>query len=97
MFAGFFFMLFLVLLFIIAIGGSIIRGILNLLFGRTVRHSYGTAHGNYGHTEQRHQSTANSQQSASNARQSKPTESKKREKIFDKTDGEYVDFEEIKE
>ena len=97
MFAGFFFMLFLVLLFIIAIGGSIIRGILNLLFGRPFRQSYGTTHGNYGHTGQRHQSATGSQQSASNARRSEPSGGKKREKIFDQTDGEYVDFEEIKE
>lgn len=97
MFAGFFFMLFLVLLFIVVIGGSIIRSILNLLFGRTFRHSYDTSHGNYSRTEQRHQSTTDSQQSTSNTQRSKPSYGKKREKIFDKSDGEYVDFEEIKE
>lgn len=97
MFAGFLFTLFLILLFIIAIGGSIIRGVLNLLFGRPFRQSHGTTHGNYGHTEQRQQSTTGSQQSTSNARRSGPSGGKKREKIFDQTDGEYVDFEEIKE
>ena len=97
MFLGFFFTLFLILLFIVAIGGSIIRGIFNLLFGRTFRHSYGTAQGGYGQTEQRHQSASNTQQSTSNAQQSASSGGKKREKIFDKTDGEYVDFEEIKE
>ena len=97
MFLGFFFMLFIILMAIIAIGGSIIRGILNLLFGRTFRHSYGTSRGSYGHTEQRQQSTSGTQQSTTNARHSESSGSKKREKIFDKTDGEYVDFEEIHE
>lgn len=97
MITGFFFMLFLIFLFIVAIGGSIIRGILNLIFGRTFRRSYGTAQGGFGHTEQRHQSASNAQQSTSNSQQSASSGGKKREKIFDKTDGEYVDFEEIKE
>ena len=97
MFAGFLFMLFLVLLFIIAIGGSIIRGILNLLFGRTFRQSYGTTHGgSRTHADQSRQADHRSSRQ-SQSQHSAPSNGKKREKIFDKTDGEYVDFEEIKE
>ena len=89
MFLGFFFMLFLVLLFIFAIGSSIIRALLDLLFGRTFRRHYGATRGS-AHAEQPRQSTQQSQQSTASG-------GKKREKIFDKTDGEYVDFDEIKE
>lgn len=89
MFAEFFFMIFLTFLFIFIIGGSIIRGILGLLFGRR-RFSQP-----YGQAGQAQQSTQQSQQTQS--RQSAPSGSKSREKIFDKSDGEYVDFEEIKE
>ena len=91
-------MLFLVLLFIIAIGGSIIRGILNLLFGRTFRQSYGTPRGGGSrtHADQSRQSDHHSSRQ-SQSQQSAPSDGKRREKIFDKTDGEYVDFEEIKE
>ena len=94
MFAGFFFMIFLILLFIIIIGGTIIRGILGLLFGRNpFRQTYGSPHGQYRRTEQSQQQTSQSQ---SKSQQTTATDSKKREKIFDKPDGEYVDFEEIK-
>lgn len=89
MILGFFFMLFLVLLFIFAIGSSIIRGLLSLLFGRTFHRHYGSNRGS-GHAEQPRQSAQQSQQTTSSG-------GKKREKIFDKTDGEYVDFDEIKE
>ena len=85
-------MIFLIFLFIIIIGGSIIRGILGLLFGRNpFRQTYGSPHGQYRRTEQSQQQTRQSQQQQTTA-----TDGKKREKIFDKTDGEYVDFEEIK-
>lgn len=85
-------MIFLIFLFIIIIGGSIIRGILGLLFGRNpFRHTYGAPHGQYQRTGQSQQQTRQSQQQQTTA-----TDGKKREKIFDKSDGEYVDFEEIK-
>ncbi len=96
MFAGFFFMIFLTFLFIIIIGGSIIRGIFNLLFGRR-----GTQRAtDYGQrsTDNRQWTTGNRQQTTDNGRQTTTaTRGKQREKIFDKSDGEYVDFEEIKE
>lgn len=89
MILGFFFMLFLVLLFIFAIGSSIIRGLLSLLFGRTFRRHYETNRSD-NHAEQPRQSARQSQHAT-------PSGGKKREKIFDKNDGEYVDFDEIKE
>ena len=84
MFASIFFFIFLFFLFLIIIGGSLLRGILNLLFGRraTRQHSYG-----HGAHQQSGPQSARSEQSASNP--------KKREKIFDASEGEYVDFEEI--
>ena len=87
-------MIFLIFLFIIIIGGSILRGILGLLFGRNpFRQPYGTTHGGYRRTDGTQQQT---RQSQSQQQQTTATDSKKREKIFDKSDGEYVDFEEIK-
>ena len=85
MFSGFFFMIFLIFLFIFIIGSSIIRSILGLLFGHRPPHQ------RHAHTEQSHQTHSQSQ-----ARQSASTTGKRREKIFDKSEGEYVDFEEVK-
>ena len=83
-------MIFLIFLFIIIIGSSIIRGILGLLFGRR---SSRQPYGQYGHAGQAQQSAQQSQHTQS--RQSAPSGGKKREKLFDKSDGEYVDFEEL--
>lgn len=83
-------MLFLIFLFIFIIGSSIIRGILGLLFGRR---SSRQPYGQYGQTGQAQQSAQQSQHTQS--RQSPPSGGKKREKLFDKSDGEYVDFEEL--
>ena len=89
MFSFIFFFLFLVVFLIIAIGGSIIRGVLNLLFGRRAPYQH-TAQGTHG------QSQTNSHRgSASGSVQQ--SSSKKREKIFDDSEGEYVDFEEIRD
>ncbi len=85
-------MIFLILLFLFIIGSSIIRGILDFLFGRR---SSRQPYGQYGQAGQTQQSTQQSQHTQS--RQSAPSGGKAREKIFDKSDGEYVDFEEIKE
>lgn len=85
-------MIFLIFLFIIIIGSSIIRGILGLIFGRR---SSRQPYGQYDQAGQSQQSTRQGQQSQS--KQSAPSGGKSREKIFDKSDGEYVDFEEIKE
>ena len=85
MLIGIFFMMCFVAILIISIGTSIIRGILNLLFG-----IFGGPKKAYGPTAQSHRSGQQTQQSAS------PSD-KRRDKIFDKNDGEYVDFEEIKE
>ena len=90
MFASIFFFIFLFFLLLIIIGASLLRGILNLLFGRrTPRHTYTTQEA-YGQAQgQAHQSTQSQQTSTSTG--------KKRDKIFDDSEGEYVDFEEIKE
>lgn len=82
-------------LFIVAIGSSIINSVLNLIFG--FFHRIFGRNGQSAHHA--HQSSHHSRQSASesHARQSKAADGKRREKIFDKSDGEYVDFEEIEE
>ena len=81
-------MLCFVAVVVIAIGTSIIRGFLNLFFGLFGRpkHTYGTG-----------QSQRSGQQGQSQSQQTTSSGGKKRDKIFDKSDGEYVDFEEIKE
>lgn len=82
----------IVFLFIFAIGNSIINGVLNLIFGffHRVFGRGGQSHQSHG-ANQSHGSGRQSQ-----ARQSTTTaDSKRREKIFDKNEGEYVDFEEI--
>lgn len=86
MFASVFFVIFLFFLFLIIIGGSILRGILNLLLGRrTTRRRRYTQQTEQ--TEQYEQSDRMQRDSSSGP--------KKREKIFDSSDGEYVDFEEL--
>ena len=71
---------------IISIGTSVIQAILHAILGFFGR--FRRPHGQSQHTQSNRQSQ--SQQSA-------PSGGKKRDKIFDKSDGEYVDFEEIKE
>ena len=88
MFAGIFFFFFLFFLFLIVIGGSLLRGILNFLFGRRTRRHQSSYNQN-GQQQTGRQSTRSRQNVSDN--------NTKREKIFDKNDGEYVDFEEIKE
>ncbi len=85
----------IVFLFIFAIGSSIINGVLNLIFGFFHR-----VFGRGGQSQQSRQSHQSHQSHGagreSQARQSTTTaDSRRREKIFDKSDGEYVDFEEI--
>ncbi|MBE6292090.1 MAG: DUF4834 family protein [Bacteroidales bacterium] len=85
MFVSILFFIFLFLLFLIIIGGSLLRGILNLLLGRrTPRSPYGE------------QGSGSTYQSGQNRRDTSAG-GKKREKIFEDSEGEYVDFEEIKE
>ena len=90
MLLGLFFMACFAAVVIIAIGTSIIRGILNFFLGL-----FGTPRQTYNKTSQSRQSQAQSQ--SQHSQQSATSSGKKREKIFDKSDGEYVDFEEIKE
>lgn len=85
----------IVFLFVFAIGSSIINGVLNLIFGFFQR-----VFGRGGQSQQSRQSHQSHQSHGagreSQARQSTTTaDSRRREKIFDKSDGEYVDFEEI--
>ena len=98
MILGFFFLMTIVFLFVFAIGSSIINGVLNLIFGFFQR-----VFGRGGQSQQSQQSRQSHQSHQSHgagresqARQSTTTaDSRRREKIFDKSDGEYVDFEEI--
>ena len=84
-----FFIAIMLVMAVIAIGSSLIGGILNLLFGRR---SPRQPFGHTGQSQQTHQSHQSSSQSRATS-----SDRKKREKIFDKHEGEYVDFEEIKE
>lgn len=86
MLIGIFFIALMIIMVIIAIGASLINGVLNFILSpfRGRKH--------HGNDQQARQSNRQSQ-----SQYSAPSEGKKREKIFDKDDGEYVDFEEIKE
>ena len=84
-----FFIALMLIMAVVAIGMSLLRGIISLLFGsRTTQqpHSHGQSH----HAQSHSQSRTQSQQTTTSG-------GRKRDKIFDKTEGEYVDFEEIKE
>ena len=80
----------LVMLFmaVIAIGTSLLRGIINFFFNGFQSRHHRTS-GTYGQSQTSH----NKKEQAHHSSQ---TSNKKREKIFDDTEGEYVDFEEIK-
>ncbi len=80
------FLAFMILMVVIAIGTSLIQGLFDLLFGRFTPTQF------QGHTKQSRQSKRQSQ-----SQQPTSPENKKRDKIFDKSEGEYVDFEEIQE
>ena len=83
MIIGLFLMICFVAVAIIAIGTSIIHGILNFILGL-----FGRFRSPHGRTGQSHQSGQQSNHT---------TASGGKKKVFDKDDGEYVDFEEIKE
>lgn len=87
-----FFIAFMLIMAVIAIGSSLINGIINLLFGRQVPHRSHSSAGQASSTGQASSSSTHSQ-----SQQATSSGGKRREKIFDKTEGEYVDFEEIKE
>ncbi len=89
MFSFIFLILFLAVLFIFIIGSTIIRGILNLLFGHRSTYSQHTTHNTYTQSQ--------NQQRSDTREKTQKNNSKKREKIFDASEGEYVDFEEIKD
>ena len=72
---------------VISIGTSIIHGILNLFLGL-----FGRPRQPYGQAEQGSQRTRTHK---SQTHQATSSDNKRREKIFDKSDGEYVEFEEL--
>lgn len=79
-------LLFFIIVIVLLAGLSVISSVLRAIFGLGKRKDPGTG-----------QSRTNSQ---SNYRQTKDTvkdTEKKREKYFDKDEGEYVDFEEVKD
>ena len=84
MILGLFLMICFVAVVIISIGTSIIRGVLYFILGL------------FGFPKRTQQTYQSGHQTHAQS-QSAPPGGKKREKVFDKTDGEYVDFEEIKE
>ena len=87
MLLGLFFMTYFIAIAVIAVGTSIIRGVLSFILRL------------FGGHRQPHAHTEKTGQWSSSQSQPQQTSSanKKRDKIFDKSDGEYVDFEEIKE
>ena len=85
MLLGLFLMICFVAVVIISIGTSIIRGVLYFILGL------------FGFPKRTQQTYKSGHQAHSQSQQSPPSGGKKREKVFDKTDGEYVDFEEINE
>ena len=88
MLLGLFFMLCFVAVVVIAIGTSIIRSIILFILG-----IFGHPRYTNNHTRQSGSSQRSAQQSQPH--QTSPSGGKKREKVFDKSDGEYVDFEEL--
>ena len=79
-----FLFIFFVLFFGVIIG-SILRGVLSLLFGKRT-------------TKRFHSETYSSQNSTSETFHSTPKKSKgEKTKVFDDDEGEYVEFEEIKD
>lgn len=84
-----FFILIFFFVIIIGIGSTLLRALSNILFGRrSWQRSYTTQ-----------ENSTQSSNSNDNTRQKTrhQSTSKKREKIFDASEGEYVDFEEIKD
>lgn len=77
----------IVFLFVFAIGSTIIRGIFGLVFG--------ILHRLFGYKEQPSQQAK--QQTRQSQQSTTTNKGQKSGKIFDKSDGEYVDFEEIKD
>ena len=77
------------LIFTLFIGFSILRGFLQLLFGRKESTSYS-------HTEKEQTYHQHQQPEEPSSRSSAPKEADKK-KVFDDDEGEYVDFEEIKD
>ena len=84
-----FFILIFFFVIIIGIGSTLLRGLSNILFGRrSWQRSYTT--------QENSTQSSNSNDDTRQKTRHQPT-SKKREKIFDASEGEYVDFEEIKD
>ena len=83
-----FFIILMLAIAVIAIGGSIIRGILSILFGRRMPFGHHT-------TQDTHNQTHENSRKSSTGTNSRQSNTKKRKKIFDDSEGEYVDFEEI--
>ena len=83
---GFFF---LIIIIVLIFGLSIVSGILKLLFG------FGRKSTAQNQEKRSYQNTYHKEESREDY--SKTDSNHERKKIFDKEDGEYVDFEEVKE
>lgn len=95
--------LFIIIVVILVIGLSIIGTVLRSIFGlggkrRTPSGSYQNGNGSYQST--RSYSSPNNQQQSSSSHEDAKTsgnDAKKHKKVFAKDEGEYIDFEEIKD
>lgn len=98
--------LFVIIVFVLVIGLSLIGTLLRSIFGiggrRTYSDTYQPGNGN-AQSSKGYSFAGNRQEEAASQTGGNETSSyrndirKKRKKVFDKDDGEYVDFEEIKE
>ncbi len=84
--ASFLVFIFFIIIAILVFGLSVITSILSTIFGFGKRKGTGAS-----------QSQTNSQSSNEKTKDTVKDTGKKREKYFDRNEGEYVDFEEIKD
>ncbi|NDW10255.1 DUF4834 family protein [Dysgonomonas sp. 520] len=83
----FFFLILVLFITVLSIGGGIVRGILRLLFGKNVSRQY----------QSRQQGRGSYNYSNSESKDSRDHQHTGQKKIFSKEEGEYIDFEEITE
>lgn len=93
-FAGLFFIIGLIVLFIFALGASLLSGIFRFVFGSKRRSSSDGA-SPFGGGTYRNKQGQQSQQTQSN--QTSEDDTSNHHKVFSSNEGDYVDFEEVDE
>ena len=88
--------LFIIIIAILIIGLSIIGTVLRSVFGLKKRHSSYSS-GGYSSYNSTKQSSGSPRQQETEETVEEKTHYNKRKKLFSKDEGEYVDFEEVKE